>query len=206
MTHDALAHRRIAVLDGPLHGAGGGHGPPARRPLPHAARAVAADLPAALGLDHHASAASTSDSSSVYSEATPQTVFEFLGFREDNPNSIVGCVTRVRENARTIRDRISRELWEDVNSFYHRLRGFRAAIGDPRRPPSLLQRGEVLEPSVPRRRRRHVAARRRAGSSSAPAGRSNAPKKPPASSTSSTTRCSRADRRTSRTTTSGWRC
>jgi uncharacterized alpha-E superfamily protein len=62
----------------------------------------------------------------LYPEATPQTVFEFLGFREDNPNSIVGCITRVRENARTIRDRISRELWEDVNSFYLRVRGIRA--------------------------------------------------------------------------------
>ena len=61
-----------------------------------------------------------------YTEALPQNVFEFLCFREDNPNSIVGCVSRVRENARTIRDRISRELWEDVNSFYHRVRAFRA--------------------------------------------------------------------------------
>jgi uncharacterized alpha-E superfamily protein len=61
-----------------------------------------------------------------YTEATPQTVFEFLAFREDNPNSIVGCITHVRENARTIRDRISRELWEDVNSFYHRIRAFRS--------------------------------------------------------------------------------
>jgi uncharacterized alpha-E superfamily protein len=61
-----------------------------------------------------------------YQEATPQTVFEFLAFREDNPNSILGCVTHMRENARTIRDRMSRELWEAVNSFYHRVRGFRA--------------------------------------------------------------------------------
>jgi uncharacterized alpha-E superfamily protein len=62
-----------------------------------------------------------------YREATPHAVFEFLGFHENNPNSIVGCVTRVRENARTIRDRISRELWEDINSFYHRIRAFRPA-------------------------------------------------------------------------------
>jgi len=59
-------------------------------------------------------------------EATPQKVFEFLAFLEDNPNSIVSCVTHVRENARTIRDRISRELWEDVNSFYLRIRAFRS--------------------------------------------------------------------------------
>ena len=92
----------------------------------------------------------------LYGDATPQTVFEFLGFREDNPNSVVGCIARVRENARTIRDRISRELWEDVNSFYHRIRGFRAGSGAARRSPSLLQRSEVLQPSVPGRRRRHA--------------------------------------------------
>jgi len=59
-----------------------------------------------------------------YTEATPHSVVEFLAFRDDNPNSIVNCVTRVRENARTIRERISRELWEDINSFYHRVRAF----------------------------------------------------------------------------------
>jgi len=61
----------------------------------------------------------------LYREANPHNVFEFLGFREDNPNSVVTCVNRVRENARTIRDRMSREMWEDINSLYHRLRGFR---------------------------------------------------------------------------------
>ena len=71
----------------------------------------------------------------LYGDATPQTVFEFLGFREDNPNSIVGCMAQVRENARTIRDRISREMWEDVNGFYHRIRGFRARIGAARAGP-----------------------------------------------------------------------
>jgi uncharacterized alpha-E superfamily protein len=61
----------------------------------------------------------------VYHEATPHNVFEFLGFRDDNPNSVLTCINHVRENARTIRDRISREMWEDINSLYHRLRGFR---------------------------------------------------------------------------------
>jgi uncharacterized alpha-E superfamily protein len=58
----------------------------------------------------------------LYREANAHNVFEFLGFREDNPNSIVTSINRVRENARTIRDRISREMWEDINSLYHRLR------------------------------------------------------------------------------------
>ncbi len=61
---------------------------------------------------------------SLYKEATPQNVFQFLAFREDNTDSVVMCLKRVRENARTIRDRISREMWEDVNSHYHRVLQF----------------------------------------------------------------------------------
>src|SRR5437870_171910 len=61
----------------------------------------------------------------LYKDATPQNVFEFLAFREDNENSVVMCLNRVRENARTIRDRISREMWEDINSLYHRVKSYR---------------------------------------------------------------------------------
>ena len=63
----------------------------------------------------------------LYSEATASTVFEFLAFRPDNPSSIVQCIAKARENARTIRDRISREMWEDINGLYHMLGRFRPA-------------------------------------------------------------------------------
>jgi uncharacterized alpha-E superfamily protein len=53
-----------------------------------------------------------------YDDATPATVFDFLAFRTDNPSSITQCVAYARENARTIRDRLSRELWEDINGLY----------------------------------------------------------------------------------------
>lgn len=56
-----------------------------------------------------------------YEQATPRNVFDFLAFSLENPSSIVQCITSVRENARTIRDRLSRELWEDVNSLYHQV-------------------------------------------------------------------------------------
>jgi uncharacterized alpha-E superfamily protein len=56
-----------------------------------------------------------------YEEASAQTAFDFLGFSEENPNSIGQCIISARENARTIRDRISRELWEDINSLYHKV-------------------------------------------------------------------------------------
>jgi uncharacterized alpha-E superfamily protein len=60
----------------------------------------------------------------LYEEANAHTVFEFLAFRQDNPNSIVQCISKARENARTIRDRLSREMWEDINGLYHAVSAF----------------------------------------------------------------------------------
>jgi uncharacterized alpha-E superfamily protein len=55
----------------------------------------------------------------LYSEVNAENVFEFLAFSRDNPSSIVECISKARENARTIRDRISREMWEDINGLFH---------------------------------------------------------------------------------------
>jgi len=60
----------------------------------------------------------------LYSEVNAENVFEFLAFRQDNPGSIVQCIAKARENARTIRDRISREMWEDINGLYHMVSRF----------------------------------------------------------------------------------
>ena len=49
------------------------------------------------------------------------------------------CIAKARENARTIRDRISREMWEDINGLYHTVTRFDAARGDRRRPAPLLR-------------------------------------------------------------------
>lgn len=42
-----------------------------------------------------------------------------IGFDEKNQNSILSCVTAVRENARSARDVVSTELWETINRYYH---------------------------------------------------------------------------------------
>ena len=42
--------------------------------------------------------------------SAPKTYSNLLAFREDNPSSIVQCISKARENARTIRDRI-REMF-----------------------------------------------------------------------------------------------
>src|ERR1700734_2766360 len=60
----------------------------------------------------------------LYEEVNAETVFEFLAFNEENPSSIVQCISKARENARTIRDRISREMWEDINGLYYAVTRF----------------------------------------------------------------------------------
>ncbi|MEI6232005.1 MAG: alpha-E domain-containing protein [Planctomycetota bacterium] len=57
-----------------------------------------------------------------YQDATREKVVHFLTFDLDNPNSILSCVCSARENARTIRDVITSDMWEQMNSFYLMLR------------------------------------------------------------------------------------
>jgi uncharacterized alpha-E superfamily protein len=51
-----------------------------------------------------------------------QRVGQHLTFNPDNPNSIMNCLTRARENARGIRENISTEMWENLNALYWSLR------------------------------------------------------------------------------------
>lgn len=53
-----------------------------------------------------------------YGEINGENVIQFLTFDRNNPNSIISCVQNARENARSIREIISSEMWEEVNTFY----------------------------------------------------------------------------------------
>lgn len=53
-----------------------------------------------------------------YGEATAENVIQFLTFDSKYPNSIISCLHAARENARSIREVISREMWEQLNTFY----------------------------------------------------------------------------------------
>ena len=53
-----------------------------------------------------------------YGEATRDSVIQFLVFDRDYPNSILSCLFQARENARSVREMISTEMWETINSFY----------------------------------------------------------------------------------------
>jgi uncharacterized alpha-E superfamily protein len=53
-----------------------------------------------------------------YGQATPANVTQFLTFDEEYSSSILSSVSRARENARSVRDIISREMWQELNEFY----------------------------------------------------------------------------------------
>ena len=53
-----------------------------------------------------------------YPTPTRDSVMRFLTFDAENPDSIMACVHRARENARCVRDTISSEMWEQANRFY----------------------------------------------------------------------------------------
>jgi uncharacterized alpha-E superfamily protein len=62
----------------------------------------------------------------LHARATGPTVTEFLVFQPENANSIVSCVAQARENARTVRDQLTVEVWEELNRLYLLLHSPRA--------------------------------------------------------------------------------
>ena len=97
---------------------------------------------------------------------------EYLTWSSDNPSSIVSSLAGARENARTTREVISREMWETVNTvwqwlaspgalklyrkdrleFYEKIRGGRveitATFGRLRRPISALRSPNATVPGT----------------------------------------------------------
>jgi uncharacterized alpha-E superfamily protein len=53
-----------------------------------------------------------------YGQATAENVIHLLSFDPSYPNSILSCLRSARENARSVREIISTEMWEQINSFY----------------------------------------------------------------------------------------
>jgi uncharacterized alpha-E superfamily protein len=53
-----------------------------------------------------------------YGAATQRSIIQFLTFDTENVNSILSCLRSARENARSVREIISSEMWEQLNSAY----------------------------------------------------------------------------------------
>src|SRR5271165_1027825 len=79
------------------------------------------DLPRGFGEQWQPIVDTTGDRAAFlerYGEATLANVVQFLALDTDNPNSIYSCVSSARENARSVRETISSEMWEQINSLY----------------------------------------------------------------------------------------
>jgi uncharacterized alpha-E superfamily protein len=55
---------------------------------------------------------------SLYQAPSGQAAIDFVSLQKKNPNSIFSCLSRARENARTTREQISSEMWEQINKLY----------------------------------------------------------------------------------------
>jgi uncharacterized alpha-E superfamily protein len=60
----------------------------------------------------------------THDKASPDNVIDYLVFDLDNPNSIISCIHKARENARGIRDIISKETWEMINVAFREFENF----------------------------------------------------------------------------------
>ena len=71
-----------------------------------------------------------------YKSTAKESVLQFLTFDDNNPNSIISCMRSARENARSVRECISAEMWEHINNFYLMVKdvkdgnGYQAAFED----------------------------------------------------------------------------
>jgi uncharacterized alpha-E superfamily protein len=79
------------------------------------------DLPTGIGEQWEPLVVTTGDEDlfkEFYDEFNEANVVRFLTFDTRNPNSILSCLQMARENARSVREWISSEMWQQVNTFY----------------------------------------------------------------------------------------
>jgi len=67
-----------------------------------------------------------------YEELNGENVMRFHTFDVENPNSILSCLMTARENARTTRESIPSEMWEQINKLY-------LMVNNASQSPSILQ-------------------------------------------------------------------
>ncbi|RYZ47232.1 MAG: alpha-E domain-containing protein [Sphingobacteriales bacterium] len=58
-------------------------------------------------------------------EKDTRAAIKFMVIGKENHNSILNILTRARENARSVQDHITKELWQALNDFYHSIKDTR---------------------------------------------------------------------------------
>jgi len=64
---------------------------------------------------------------SLYDEVSEEHVYDFLLLSGDNPGSVLSSLRLAREYARTMRERISEEMWEHLNRMHLEMQGLTLA-------------------------------------------------------------------------------
>lgn len=88
------------------------------------------DLPRGTSADWAPIIATTGDDElfrSRHGAPARETAMRFLTFDRDYPSSILSCLEAARENARSVREVISSEMWERLNKLYLSVRDTRPA-------------------------------------------------------------------------------
>jgi uncharacterized alpha-E superfamily protein len=55
-------------------------------------------------------------------EKNTRLALKYMIIGKENHNSVLNIVTRARENARSVQDHITKELWQALNDFYHTIK------------------------------------------------------------------------------------
>jgi uncharacterized alpha-E superfamily protein len=76
----------------------------------------------------------------TFQDWSDASVLEFLLWHPDNANAVHACVARARENARSVREQISSEMWEHLNRLYFYLAQDVDRTAVPSGPYELFQR------------------------------------------------------------------
>jgi len=100
------------------------------------------DLPVGSDQQWQPLVATTGDAAEFakrYGAATQHDVIEFLTFDLKNVNSILSSLRAARENARSVREIISSEMWEQLNEFYLRVNSAADDPGSRNDPQDLLR-------------------------------------------------------------------
>jgi uncharacterized alpha-E superfamily protein len=73
-----------------------------------------------------------------YDEPTPENVIHHLVMDAGNPSSIRSCIETARNNGRSVRTSLSRDVWESLNSTWNEFNHMRSSQLTPDKLPALL--------------------------------------------------------------------
>jgi uncharacterized alpha-E superfamily protein len=68
------------------------------------------------------------DDGIVKIENDTRAVLQYMVADKENPNSVYCMVVRSRENARSVQDHVTKELWQCLNEFYHLIKEDRLSL------------------------------------------------------------------------------